>query len=138
MDNKKSYLPRCIEPGKKLSKMARIPSKITGAILSSGHYSDGRKITFFVNHDHFQQNGSKTVTIIYKLILDHLSDFKVLPRNLIVNCDNCWRENKVFSLYPFSVFCSFYILSVYFVHFLLSVFSSPLSPQCNVNNPQNS
>ena len=104
MDNQKSYLPRCIEPGKKLSKMARIPSKITGAILSSGHYSDGRKIKFYVNHDHFQQNGSKTVTIIYKLIMDHLSDFKVLPRNLIVNCDNCWRENKVFCVYPLSVY----------------------------------
>ena len=95
MDNQKSYTPRCVEPGKKLSKMARIPSKISGCILSSGRYSDGRKIKFYVNHNQFEQNSSKTVTIIFKLIKDYLSDFKVLPKNLIVNCDNCWRENKV-------------------------------------------
>ena len=95
MDNAKSYLPRCVEPGKKLGKLARVPSKITGCIITSGHYQDGRKITFLVNHNQFPQSGSKTVTIIYKLLKDYLSDFKVLPKNLIVNCDNCWRENKV-------------------------------------------
>ena len=95
MDNSKSYLPRCVEPGKKLGKLARVPSKITGCIITSGHYQDGRKIKFLVNHNQFPQSGSKTVTIIYKLLKDYLSDYKVLPRNLIVNCDNCWRENKV-------------------------------------------
>jgi hypothetical protein len=95
MDNAKSYLPRCVEPGKKLGKLARVPSKITGCITSSGHYQDGRKIQFLINHNQFEQSGSKTVTIIYKLIKDYISDHKVLPKNLIVNCDNCWRENKV-------------------------------------------
>ena len=111
MDNQKSYLPRCVEPGKKLGKLARIPSKITGCIISSGHYSDGRKIKFYINHNQFEQSGSKTVTIIYKLINDFLSDFKVLPRNLIVNCDNCWRENKVrFFLLQRLIFGCFFLV----------------------------
>ena len=51
---------------------------------------------FRVNHNQFEQSANKTVTIIYKMLKDYLSDHQVLPPNLIVNCDNCWRENKVY------------------------------------------
>ena len=54
MDNSKSYIPRFIEKTKKLGSW-KLPSKITGAVISSGKYVSNRKVKLYVNHDHFPQ-----------------------------------------------------------------------------------
>ena len=38
MDNTKSYLPKILEPGKKLVNMNKLKSKITGCIMNNGLY----------------------------------------------------------------------------------------------------
>ena len=91
MDNTKSFCPRILEKGKKLSGLNTLPSKVTGTITWSGHYEGGRRVKFFINHNQFPQNGNKTVTVIFKLLQDFCGKFGRLPKVLIVNCDNCWR-----------------------------------------------
>ena len=69
--------------------------------MYSGRYSENRKVNFFVNHNNFEQGSNKVVTIIYKLLLDFISDHKFLPNKLTVNADNCWRENKNVLVFSF-------------------------------------
>ena len=59
LDNQKSYLPRLIEPGKKSSRIFHLPSKITGTIMWNSRYPQNRKVKMFVNHNNFEQGGSK-------------------------------------------------------------------------------
>ena len=92
MDNQKSFVPRILERGKKLSGLNTLPSKITGTITWSGHYEGGRRIKFFINHNQFQQNGNKSISVIFLLLQDFVKEFKKLPKTLVVNCDNCWRK----------------------------------------------
>ena len=93
MDNSKSYIPRFMEKTKKLSTW-KLPSKITGAVISSGRFDNNRKVKLYVNHDHFPQGSNMVVSIVYKVILDFLKEQKMLPKVLDLNLDNCWRENK--------------------------------------------
>ena len=62
LDNQKSYLPRLLEPGKKSSRIFHLPSKITGTIMWSGKYQENRRVKMFVNHNTFEQGGSKVST----------------------------------------------------------------------------
>ena len=94
MDNSKSYIPRFNVKTKKLGSW-KLPSKITGAVISSGKFVGGRKVKLYVNHDHFTQGSNMVVSIVYKIILDFMNQFKMLPKVLDLNLDNCWRENKV-------------------------------------------
>jgi hypothetical protein len=91
MDNQKSFVPRILERGKKLSGLNTLPSKVTGTITWSGLYEGGRKVKYYLNHNQFPQNGNKTISVIFLLLKDFVSQFKKLPKVLIVNCDNCWR-----------------------------------------------
>ena len=59
LDNQKSYLPRLLEPGKKSCRLFHLPSKITGTIMWSAKYPENRKVKMFVNHNNFEQGGSK-------------------------------------------------------------------------------
>ena len=111
MDNSKSYIPRPLEKTKKLV-IWRLPSKITGAILTSGKYLKKRKVKFLVNHDHYEQGSNMIVSIIYRLILDFYEEHKMLPKILDLNLDNCYRENKnrfmfafLHALVELDVFC---------------------------------
>ena len=61
LDNQKSYLPRILEPGKKSSKIFHLPSKITGTIMWNSRYPSKRKVKMFVNHNNFEQGGSKVL-----------------------------------------------------------------------------
>lgn len=93
MDNSKSYIPRFLEKTKKQGTW-KLPSKITGAIISSGKYVNKRKVKLYVNHDHFAQGSNMVVSIVYKVIKDFLNEHGMLPKTLDLNLDNCWRENK--------------------------------------------
>ena len=77
--------------GKTTSSILKLDSKITGTIIWSANYPDNRRVQFFVNHDQFEQGSSKTVSVLYRLILSMLDDFKKLPPHLHINVDNCWR-----------------------------------------------
>ena len=44
-----------------------------------------------VNHDQYEQNGSKVVSIVYHLLQMIVDDFGKLPKKLHINLDNCWR-----------------------------------------------
>ena len=48
-----SYLPRYLENAKELVGAERLPSKISGCIITNGLYEGNQKILFFINHDHF-------------------------------------------------------------------------------------
>ena len=91
MDNTKSFIPHSPHVGKSLCGLFRLPSKITGCIVWSGDYCDDRKVNFFINHNQFEQNGSKVVSIIYRLIMQVIEDFGKVPECLFINLDNCWR-----------------------------------------------
>ena len=94
MDNSKSYCPRMKEKTKKFAGILRLPTKIQGCIIYSGHYESKRKILFYLNHDHFPQSSNMIVSILYKLLQVATRDFGSLPKKLHVFADNCWRENK--------------------------------------------
>ena len=94
MDNSKSYCPRMKEKTKKFAGILRLPTKIQGCIIYSGHYELKRKILFYLNHDHFPQSSNMIVSILYKLLQVATRDFGSLPKKLHVFADNCWRENK--------------------------------------------
>ena len=94
MDNSKSYCPRMKEKSKKFAGILRLPTKIQGCIIYSGHYPEKRKTIFYLNHDHYPQSSNMVVSIIYKLLEVIVNDFKKLPKKLHIFADNCWRENK--------------------------------------------
>ena len=94
MDNRKSDLPRFKENSKNLANFFKLPSHITGAIISSGHYAEKMKHFFFVNHNQFEQGSNMVITVIYHLLHDFLKDHKKFPKHLHLNTDNCGRENK--------------------------------------------
>ena len=94
MDNSKSNIPRFREKSKKLANFFKLPSKITGAIISSGNYPLKRKIKMYLNFDQFEQGSNMIVSILFRLILEAKQDFGKLPPVLHVSVDNCWRENK--------------------------------------------
>ena len=71
--------------------MFRLPSKVTGAIIWSSWYPQNRRVVMLVNHDQYEQNGSKVVSIVYELLILVLDEFKKLPKKLAINLDNCWR-----------------------------------------------
>ena len=48
-----------LEPGKKSSRIFHLPSKITGTIMWNSKYPENRKVKMFVNHNNFEQGGSK-------------------------------------------------------------------------------
>ena len=48
-----SYLPRFLEHSKELVGKERLPSKISGCIITSGFYDGNQKIMFYINHDQF-------------------------------------------------------------------------------------
>ena len=79
-----SYIPRLLEATKKLT-LWRLPSKITGAIVTNAKYPSNRKVKLYVNHDHFPQGSNMVVSIVYKVIVDFLNDHKVLPKVLDLN-----------------------------------------------------
>ena len=93
MDNSKSYLPRFIEKTKNQGTW-KVPSKITGAVITNGKYVNHRKVKLYINHDHFAQGSNMVVSIIYKVIWDFFKEHGMLPKTLDLNLDNCWRENK--------------------------------------------
>jgi hypothetical protein len=83
----------------------------------------------------FEQGSSKVVSILYRLILTMVEDFKTLPPHLHINLDNCWRlvrfkkkscnksyfrENK--NMFLFSFLCALVELDVFIdvtVNFML-------------------
>ena len=77
--------------GKSSGGIFRLPSKVTGCLIWSSWYPQNRKVVMMVNHDQFEQNGSKVVSIVYQLLHMVISDFGKLPKKLNVNLDNCWR-----------------------------------------------
>ena len=95
MDNTKSYCPRWLLRGKRDVNKPTLPTKIQGCIMYSNLYEYKRKVSFFLNHNHFEQGGSLVVTLIQRLLLSFFEDHKFIPKHLHIFADNCWRENKV-------------------------------------------
>ena len=91
MDNHKSHIPQSPEIGKTTGSLFKLPTKVTGTIIWSGKYPQNRKVGFLLNHNQFEQGGSKLVSILYKLLLQVTNEFGVLPKHLTINLDNCWR-----------------------------------------------
>ena len=94
MDNRKSDLPKFQQNVKNFGKFQKLPSHITGAIITSGLYPDKMKNFFFINHNQFEQGSNMVITIIYQLLQAFLKDHKKFPKYLHINTDNCGRENK--------------------------------------------
>jgi hypothetical protein len=91
MDNHKSHIPHSPEIGKTAGSLYRLPTKVTGCLIWSGKYPQNRKVVFYLNHNQFEQSGSKLVSIFYKLLQKVVHDFGKLPKHLTINLDNCWR-----------------------------------------------
>ena len=107
MDNHKSHLPQSPVIGKTSGSLFRLPTKVTGCIIWSGKYPQNRKVVFFINHDQFEQSGSKLVSVLYKLLHIVKEDFGHLPRHLGINLDNCWRlvrRNEIENVFKYFFF----------------------------------
>ena len=94
MDNHKSHLPQSPQIAKTAGSLFRLPTKVTGCIIWSGRYPQNRQVVFFLNHNQFEQSGSKLVSVLYKLLHRQVEEFGTLPKHLSVNLDNCWRLVK--------------------------------------------
>ena len=73
-----------LEKTKKLT-IWRLPSKITGAVVTNGKYPSNRKVKLYVNHDHFPQGSNMVVSVVYKVIQDFIDEFGFLPKVLDLN-----------------------------------------------------
>ena len=91
MDNTKSYLPRYKVSSKDQVGKERLVSKISGCIISNGFYEHQRKVLFFINHDIFENGSNLVITLIHLCLLRFVSEFKMLPKKLHLNLDNCWK-----------------------------------------------
>ena len=56
MDNFKSLIPRIREKSKGLVMLHRLPSRITGVIVTSGLLEGNRSVKFFLNHGQSYEN----------------------------------------------------------------------------------
>ena len=65
--------------------MWKLPSKITGAVVTNASYPSNRKVKLYVNHDHFPQGSNMVVSIVYKILLDFLNEHTFLPKVLDLN-----------------------------------------------------
>ena len=91
MDNSKSLLPQSPVAGKTTGQLFKLPTKVTGTIIWSGNYDQNRQVGFYLNHNQFEQSGSKLVSILYRLLQKVVKDFGKIPKHLSINQDNCWR-----------------------------------------------
>ena len=112
MDNRKSDLPRFLENSKQFVNFQKLPSHITGAIVTSGFYQTNEKKFFFINHNQYEQGSNMIVSIIYHLLHDFLIEFKKFPKKLHISADNCGRENK--NRYLFSFLSALVQLNVFY------------------------
>ena len=94
MDNRKSDLPKFQENAKNLGGFYKLPSHITGAIVTSGLYPEKLKNFFFLNHNQFEQGSCMVISIIYHILQAVLKDHGKFPKHLHIFTDNCGRENK--------------------------------------------
>ena len=94
MDQKKSWLPRFLDKSKKNVGLQRLPTKIVGCNIFSGLYEEKRKVVMLINHDHYENGSNMVNTVLFKLIKIFYSDHDMLPKDLHLFMDNCWRENK--------------------------------------------
>lgn len=111
MDNRKSDLPKFHQNVKHLGSFVKLPSHITGAIVTSGHYKEKVKNFFFVNHNQYEQGSNMVITVIYHLLQAFIQDHQRFPKHLHINTDNCGRENK--NRYVFSFLSSLVQLEVF-------------------------
>lgn len=98
MDNSKSYLPRFREKTKKSGNW-KLPSKITGVVITNSKYESNRKVKLYINHDHFPQGSNMVVSIVYKVILDFLNEHKVSIQRFSLNIphynlQHLWNESQ--------------------------------------------
>ena len=111
MDNRKSDLPKFLQNVKNLGNFQKLPSHITGAIVTSGYYAEKEKNFFFVNHNQFEQGSNMVITVIYHILHSFLQDHHRFPKHLHLNTDNCGRENK--NRFVFSFLSSLVQLGVF-------------------------
>ena len=94
MDNRKSDCPKFQQNAKNFGNFQKLPSHITGAIVTSGFYPEKMKNFFYLNHNQYENGSNMVITIIYHLLHAFLQDHKKFPKTLHLQTDNCGRENK--------------------------------------------
>ena len=95
MDNHKSMIPQSPAIGKTSGSLFKLPSKVTGTIIWSGRYPQNRRVGFLLNHNQYEQGGSKLVSILFRLLEQIVADFGELPKHLTINLDNGWRYGSM-------------------------------------------
>jgi hypothetical protein len=63
MDNRKSDLPKFQQNAKNFVIFQKLPTHITGAIVTSGFYPEKQKTYFFLNHNQFEQGQCQILEI---------------------------------------------------------------------------
>ena len=101
MDNRKSDIPKFQQNVKSQGNFHKLPSHITGVIVTSGLYPEKMKNFCYLNHNQFEQGSCMVITILYHVLQTFLSDHKRLPKHLHLQTDNCSRENKNRYLFSF-------------------------------------
>ena len=91
MDNRKTDLPRFQDNSKNLGNFQKLPSHVTGAIVTSGLYPEGSKNYFYINNNQYEQGSCMVITVIYNILQSFLKDHKKFPKYLHINTDNCAR-----------------------------------------------
>ena len=70
MDNRKSDLPKFQQNAKNFGSFHKLPSHITGAIVTSGFYPEKIKNFLFVNHNNFEQVLTMSFLVYFQLLLN--------------------------------------------------------------------
>ena len=91
MDNRKSDLPKFQQNVKNLGSFHKLPSHITGVLVTSGLYPEKLKNFCYLNHNQFEQGSCMVITILYHVLQAFLHDHKKFPKFLHINTDNCSR-----------------------------------------------
>ena len=107
----KTNIPKIAERPKSLQNLNQLKTHCTGVIVHSGLYPDSRSVHFYLNNDQFEQGGSKTVSILHDVLLQHVAAHGFLPPHLHVSADNCWRECK--NVFLFSYLAALMIMGIF-------------------------
>ncbi|XP_071821925.1 uncharacterized protein [Apostichopus japonicus] len=115
MDQSKTDLPHFVQNDKDVKHLAKVPVHITGVLIHTKGPCD--KFAYvYTDVKHIPHDSNMTITCILRTLVKHKD---TLGKDLFLQLDNCYRENKNRYLLSFcSLLVELKIFRVVTVHFL--------------------
>ena len=106
VDQAKIWSPYQRVNTKEATGLLRLNNHLTGVIVTSGGLPKGRSYICYANNDQFPNDSNKTISILFDVLELVQERLGKLPRKLMIQTDNCWKDLKnqyVLSFYYFLV-----------------------------------